>query len=58
LIEFNLRAGFNQGYFAFGFGTELFRFLNVEYANYKRELGPHLGMKEEQVHAIGVNFKI
>lgn len=58
LVAFDLRAGFNQGYFAFGFGTELFRFINIEYANYKRELGPHLGMKEEQVHAIGINFKI
>lgn len=58
LVSFDIRAGINQGYFAFGFGAEFFSLLNLEYANYTRELGPHLGMKEERVHSLGFNVRI
>lgn len=58
IVSFDIRAGINQGYFAFGFGAEFFSLLNLEYANYTRELGPHLGMKEERVHSLGFNVRI
>lgn len=58
IVSFDLRAGINQGYFAFGFGAEFFSLVNLEYANYTRELGPHLGMKEERVHSLGFNIRI
>jgi hypothetical protein len=57
-LDFDLRVGLNEGYFTFGFGTELFSFLNIEYSNYTRELGPHLGMKPERLHSLGFNFRI
>ncbi len=58
IFAFDLRVGLNQGYLSFGFGTEVFSFLNVEYANYTRELGPHLGMKEERLHSLAFNIRI
>ncbi len=58
IFDFDLRVGLNQGYLSFGFGTEIFSFLSIEYANYTRELGPHLGMKEERLHSLAFNIRI
>lgn len=57
-IDLDLRAGLNQGYFTFGFGTEWFSFLNLDYAYSTRETGPHLGMKPETLHSFMIDFKI
>lgn len=42
----SLRAGYNQGYFSFGFGLApliFTRFLNIDYAVYKAEIGSRPG---------------
>ena len=57
-IKLDLRAGLNQGYPTYGFGTELFSLVNLDYAYSTRELGPHIGMKEETLHSITIDFRM
>ncbi len=57
-IKLDLRAGLNQGYPTYGFGTEMFSLVNLDYAYSTRELGPHIGMKEETLHSITIDFRM
>lgn len=57
-IKLDLRAGLNQGYPTYGFGTEMFSLVNLDYAYSTRELGSHIGMKEETLHSITIDFRM
>jgi len=48
----------NQGYPTFGFGSELFSFMNLDYAYTTRETGLTAGSKPETLHAISLDFRL
>ena len=56
---FAVRAGFNQGYFTYGFELNpfiFFRFLNIQYAVYKTETGDQIGDRPDKRKVLQVNF--
>ena len=56
---FAVRAGFNQGYFTYGFEFNpfiLFRFLNIQYAVYKTETGNKIGDRPDKRKVLQINF--
>lgn len=57
-LKLDLRAGLNQGYPTYGFGSEFFSLINVDYAYSTRELGAYIGMKEETLHSITIDFRM
>ena len=57
-VKLDLRAGLNQGYPTFGFGSELFSFMNFDYAYTTREAGLTAGSKPEALHAISLDFRL
>ena len=55
----SLRAGFNQGYFTYGFELNPFlfvRFLNIQVAVYKTETGDKIGERPDKRKVIQINF--
>lgn len=57
-VRLELRGGLNQGYPTFGFGSELFSFLNLDYAYSTREAGLTVGSKPETLHTISLDFRM
>ena len=57
-VKLELRGGLNQGYPTFGFGSELFSFLNLDYAYSTRETGLTVGSKPETLHTISLDFRM
>lgn len=57
-VKLDLRGGLNQGYPTFGFGSEIFGFLNLDYAYTTRESGLSAGSKPETLHAISIDFRL
>ena len=58
---FAVRAGFNQGYFTYGFELNPFifiRFLNIQFAVYKTETGDKIGERPDKRRVIQINFGI
>ncbi len=56
---FAVRAGFNQGYFTYGFEFNpfiFFRFLNIQYAVYKTETGEKIGDRPDKRKVFQINF--
>ena len=56
---FAVRAGFNQGYFTYGFEFNpfiFFRFLNIQYAVYKTETGNKIGDRPDKRKVLQINF--
>ena len=56
---FAVRAGFNQGYFTYGFEFNpfiFFRFLNIQYAVYKTETGDQIGDRPDKRKVLQINF--
>ena len=56
---FAVRAGFNQGYFTYGFEFNpfiFFRFLNIQYAVYKTETGNKIGDRPDKRKILQINF--
>ena len=56
---FAVRAGFNQGFFTYGFELNpfiLFRFLNIQYAVYKTETGDQIGDRPDKRKVLQINF--
>ena len=56
---FAVRAGFNQGYFTYGFELNpfiFFRFLNIQYAVYKTETGDQIGDRPDKRKVLQINF--
>ena len=56
---FAVRAGFNQGYFTYGFEFNpfiFFRGLNIQYAVYKTETGDKIGDRPDKRHALQINL--
>jgi hypothetical protein len=56
---FAIRAGFNQGYFSYGFEFNpfiFFRFLNIQYAVYKTETGDKIGDRPDKRKVFQINF--
>jgi len=56
---FAVRAGFNQGYFTYGFELNpfiFFRGLNIQYAVYKTETGDKIGDRPDKRHALQINL--
>ena len=56
---FAVRAGFNQGYFTYGFEFNpfiFFRFLNIQYAVYKAETGDQIGDRPDKRKVLQINF--
>jgi hypothetical protein len=56
---FAVRAGFNQGYFTYGFEFNpfiFFRFLNIQYAVYKTETGDKIGDRPDKRKVLQINF--
>ena len=56
---FAIRAGFNQGYFTYGFELNpfiVFRGLNIQYAVYKTETGSQIGDRPDKRKVFQVNF--
>ena len=54
-----VRAGFNQGYFTYGFELNpfiFFRFLNIQYAVYKTETGDQIGDRPDKRKVLQINF--
>ena len=54
-----LRAGFNQGYFTYGFELNpfiFFRGLNIQYAVYKTETGNKIGDRPDKRRVFQINF--
>ena len=54
-----LRAGFNQGYFTYGFELNpfiFFRGLNIQYAVYKTETGDKIGDQPDKRKVLQINF--
>lgn len=58
LVKLDLRGGLNQGYPTFGFGSEFFSFLNLDYAYSTREAGLNVGSKPETLHTISLDFRL
>lgn len=57
-VRLELRGGLNQGYPTFGIGSELFSFLNFDYAYSTRELGFTAGSKPETLHSFTIDFRL
>jgi hypothetical protein len=55
-LDLKLRAGINQGYLTYGASVKLF-VVEVEYANYTEELGPHAGMDKNKVNSLGMTMR-
>ena len=56
---FAVRAGFNQGYFTYGFELNpfiFFRGLNIQYAVYKTETGDKIGDRPDKRKILQINF--
>jgi len=56
---FAVRAGFNQGYFTYGFELNpfiFFRGLNIQYAVYKTETGNQIGDRPDKRRVLQINF--
>ena len=56
---FAVRAGFNQGYFTYGFEFNpfiFFRFLNIQAAVYKTETGEKIGDRPDKRKVFQINF--
>ncbi len=56
---FAIRAGFNQGYFTYGFELNpfiFFRGLNIQYAVYKTETGSQIGDRPDKRKVFQINF--
>ncbi len=56
---FAVRAGFNQGYFTYGFELNpfiFFRGLNIQYAVYKTETGDKIGDRPDKRKVFQINF--
>jgi hypothetical protein len=56
---FAVRAGFNQGYFTYGFEFNpfiFFRFLNIQVAVYKTETGEKIGDRPDKRKVFQINF--
>ena len=56
---FAIRAGFNQGYFTYGFELNpfiVFRGLNIQYAVYKTETGNQIGDRPDKRKVFQLNF--
>jgi len=56
---FAVRAGFNQGYFTYGFEFNpfiFFRFLNIQAAVYKTETGDKIGDRPDKRKILQINF--
>jgi len=56
---FAVRAGFNQGYFTYGFELNpfiFFRFLNIQAAVYKTETGEKIGDRPDKRKVFQINF--
>jgi len=56
---FAIRAGFNQGYFTYGFEFNpfiFFRFLNIQAAVYKTETGDKIGDRPDKRKVLQINF--
>ncbi|MEC8941008.1 MAG: hypothetical protein VYC92_08795 [SAR324 cluster bacterium] len=56
---FAIRAGFNQGYFTYGFELNpfiVFRGLNIQYAVYKTETGSQIGDRPDERKVFQINF--
>ena len=56
---FAIRAGFNQGYFTYGFELNpfiVFRGLNIQYAVYKTETGNQIGDRPDKRKVFQINF--
>ncbi len=56
---FAVRAGFNQGYFTYGFEFNpfiFFRFLNIQYAVYKTETGEKIGDRPDKRRVLQINL--
>jgi len=56
---FAVRAGFNQGYFTYGFELNPFifvRFLNIQLAVYKTETGDTIGERPDKRRVLQINF--
>jgi len=56
---FAVRAGFNQGYFTYGFELNpfiFFRALNIQYAVYKTETGDKIGDRPDKRKILQINF--
>ena len=56
---FAVRAGFNQGYFTYGFELNpfiFFRFLNIQVAVYKTETGDQIGYRPDKRKVLQINF--
>ena len=56
---FAVRAGFNQGYFTYGFELNpfiFFRFLNIQVAVYKTETGDQIGDRPDKRKVLQINF--
>ena len=56
---FAVRAGFNQGYFTYGFEFNpfiFFRFLNIQAAVYKTETGDKIGDRPDKRKVLQINF--
>ncbi len=56
---FAIRAGFNQGYFTYGFELNpfiVFRGLNIQYAVYKTETGSQIGDRPDKRKVFQINF--
>ncbi len=56
---FAVRAGYNQGYFTYGFELNPFifiRFLNIQYAVYTAETGDKIGDKPDKRKVIQINL--
>ena len=54
-----VRAGFNQGYFTYGFELNpfiFFRGLNIQYAVYKTETGDKIGDQPDKRKVLQINF--
>jgi len=57
--SFAIRAGYNQGYFTYGFELNPFifiRFLNIQYAVYTAETGDKIGDKPDKRKVIQINL--
>jgi len=56
---FAIRAGFNQGYFTYGFELNpfiFFRGLNIQYAVYKTETGNQIGNRPDKRRVLQINL--
>ncbi|TDT68023.1 hypothetical protein EV215_1743 [Hypnocyclicus thermotrophus] len=57
-FDFDFRVGLNQGYPTYGFGTQLFRTLLIDYAYFTKEVGPYIGSQEVNMHTFAFKIEI